>query len=174
MRYLYLFPLLIAMQFSAFFVAPVALLFAGKTLPAWAWHWGNDTDTIDGDADHRDRRTAGWPQYFRRLLWLYRNRAHNWSRSVGCIQDSQCRVAHFGVRPSNYHGTEGEQFSIGERDGVVFLHYYRIKRHRFWPSRGERIRLFHKLDDDTKGRDSTYIAALVLYYHPCVKMPLPG
>jgi len=171
MRWFYLVPLSWLLQFVGIFVVPIALLFAGKRLPAWAWWWGNDTDTIDGDPSWQ-MRTIGWPIYCRRWAQLMRNRCHNWSLAVGCLQDSQCKVHHVGVRPSNYHGIEGEYLSIAERDGVTFWHYYRIARLWFWPSRGERIRLGHKLEDlAPNDARRHYIAALVCYYHPCVRMP---
>lgn len=71
----------------AFPLAPLIVLAtddAGNS-PRWCWPWLTDDNPIDGDDGHIDR-WAGKPVWIRRIAWLWRNRAYNFSTYI-CGRD---------------------------------------------------------------------------------------
>ena len=142
-----------------------------KRLPQWAVWWDNYTDGIDGDPDHRDRRAKDWSVWARRYVWLaVRNRVHNWSRFVGCVQ-ATAEVAHVGTLPSDYEGREGHLLTIARSEsGTYHWQDYGCWK---WPGldRCVRWRLGDKFRLVTPDMPLPpgYIAALCYYFHPFKK-----
>jgi len=141
-----------------------------RRLPMWAVWWDNYTDGIDGDPPYV-QATAAWPLFWRRYNWLaLRNRVHNWSRYVGCVQTTAL-VANVGVWPSDYHGIAGRVLTAATgEDGQEYFQDYSMWK---WPglSRCVRWRWGWKFRHvtATDPLPHGYIAALVYYFHPFKK-----
>lgn len=138
-----------------------------RRLPMWAARWDNYTDGIDGDPPYQ-AATAGWSMFRRRYNWLaWRNKVHNWSRYVGCVQGTAV-LTQVGRYPSDYHGREGRVLTvaIGE-DGRAFWQDYGCWK---WPGLNRCVRWrfgwkFREVTPDDP-LPAGYIAALVYFVHP--------
>ena len=81
LRWLLYLPLDILSAVAAYVVAPVVAAVPEATAQRYFWWFLTPDNPITGDAGH-ERRWAGKPVYFKKVAWLWRNKAYGFSKSV--------------------------------------------------------------------------------------------
>ena len=128
-------------------VLPLAIAFSdGKTLPAWAWPWGNDREPLGDAARRADIDAAtGFVRGWLRFRWLaLRNPGNNFGYALG-FEQSGARYSYSGDPETSDQGHEGVLHVTGDNVRQRAFCIYIVKR--WGTTRCLRIMLGWKIHD---------------------------
>lgn len=113
LQYLLLLPLHLFMAGLCWLLSPVLPLFAmGRdTLPAWLSWFQTPDAPLDGDSGFAELYPPEeWPQYVRRVMWLWRNPAYGFAWSVLAFQPTSPEFLWLGSITIDQQRRGGEGF----------------------------------------------------------------
>lgn len=134
----------------AFILAPILPLFAddGGWLPSWLGWFQTLDNSLDGDEGWKTEHYVGWPQYPKRVLWLWRNPGYGFSQKVLAAKfERNDEYEVYGDETvSNIPGNSGHVLRVVYRNGIPhYFQYYLIRQYKFKTDRCFRLNLGWKL-----------------------------